>query len=155
MLKTWTDRQLTEAFNKCDSIAGVLRELSLTPAGGNYKSIQMHMRRLDLDPSSLSVQRWRRGSTHPVWRYSLEEILVENSSYNNTTNLRKRLLSEGVFKAQCSSCVNKRWMGEDIPLELDHINGVNNDNRLENLRLLCPNCHAQTPTYCSKNRKAT
>lgn len=68
--------------------------------------------------------------------------------------------TEGLFTVhsnslfhKCESCNLEEWLGNKIPLELDHINGVNNDNRIENLRILCPNCHALTPTYRGKNIK--
>jgi 5-methylcytosine-specific restriction endonuclease McrA len=64
-------------------------------------------------------------------------------------------LREGIFEHRCANCRNTRWLNQPIPLELDHINGNNKDNRLKNLRLLCPNCHAQTPTYRSKKRSKT
>lgn len=68
-------------------------------------------------------------------------------------NLRLRLLRDGVFEHICSECKNTEWNSKPIPLELDHINGNHYDNELSNLRLLCPNCHAQTDTYCGKNKK--
>ena len=65
--------------------------------------------------------------------------------------LRQRLIKEGLKLHQCESCLCETWMGQPIPLELDHINGDRWDSRLENLRLLCPNCHAQTDTYRGRN----
>jgi Zn finger protein HypA/HybF involved in hydrogenase expression len=83
-------------------------------------------------------------------KFGLEQILVENSTFQ-TNKLRKRLLETGLKEHKCENCNNTEWMGKPIPLELSHKNGVNNDHRLENLELLCPNCHAQTPTYRGKN----
>ncbi len=64
-----------------------------------------------------------------------------------------RLFKEGIKKEQCENCNNTHWLNKKIPLELDHINGNNTDNRIENLRILCPNCHALTLTYRGKNKK--
>jgi hypothetical protein len=75
---------------------------------------------------------------------------VANSSYQSY-KLKRRLREEGLKKEQCERCMNVLWNGEKIPLELHHINGNGRDNRLENLLLLCPNCHAQTKTYREKN----
>lgn len=80
----------------------------------------------------------------------LEEILVENSTYQSN-KLRKRLLKAGIKLPCCEMCNRTEWMGSPIPLELDHINGNKHDNRLFNLRVICPNCHATTETYRGKN----
>lgn len=67
--------------------------------------------------------------------------------------LKKRLIEEGLLEHKCSKCGNgPTWLGEELTLQLDHINGDSKDNRLENLRFLCPNCHSQTDTYCSRNK---
>jgi len=81
--------------------------------------------------------------------YSLEKVFVENSSYSQL--LVKRYYMDQCENKACSICDIKDWQEKPLILELDHINGINNDNRIENLRLLCPNCHSQTPTYKSKN----
>lgn len=84
-------------------------------------------------------------------KQSIESILVEQSSYQ-TNKLRHRLLKEGIKEYKCENCQRTTWNDLPIPLELDHKNGSNSDHRLENLQLLCPNCHAQTDTYRGKNR---
>jgi 5-methylcytosine-specific restriction endonuclease McrA len=84
----------------------------------------------------------------------LEEILVENSTYTNRTALKTRLLKEGLITYECAICKNKgEWNGNPLTLQLDHINGINNDHRLENLRFLCPNCHSQTNTFSGRNKR--
>ena len=65
--------------------------------------------------------------------------------------LKKRLLRAGLLTNACAVCGINQWQGRPLVLELDHINGVSDDHRLENLRLLCPNCHSQTDTYCGRN----
>ncbi len=78
----------------------------------------------------------------------LEEILVENSNYHRAS-LKARLLALGILKNKCSSCgLGSEWNGKPLVLHIEHKNGIGNDNRLENLAILCPNCHSQTPTYC-------
>ena len=80
----------------------------------------------------------------------LAEILVAGRLVNSA-KLRKRLIAEGLKEEQCEMCGRRAWMGEPIPLELEHTNGQRGDNRFENLRLLCPNCHSFTPTYRGRN----
>jgi hypothetical protein len=84
---------------------------------------------------------------------SLDEILVVNSTYTSTATLRRRLIKAGLKEARCESCGISEWQGQPLPLALDHINGVHTDNRLENLRILCPNCHALPDTWCVRNRE--
>ena len=81
----------------------------------------------------------------------LSEILVKNSSFRSADKLRKRLLKEKIKPHKCECCGRKTWKGCKIPLELHHINGIRSDNRIENLQLLCPNCHALTNNYRGRN----
>lgn len=80
----------------------------------------------------------------------LEELLVSGRP-THTGKLRQRLVEEGFKEHRGENCRRATWLGQPIPLELDHVNGQRDDNRLENLRLLCPNCHALTPTYRGRN----
>ena len=79
--------------------------------------------------------------------------MVKNSSYTNFFRLKKRIINENLIEYKCSICGIENWNNKPIVLQLDHINGNNRDNRIENLRFLCPNCHSQTETFCKKNKK--
>lgn len=82
-----------------------------------------------------------------------EDVFVENSTYARH-NIKKRLIKQKLIEYKCSLCPNEGFHNEKpLVLQLDHVNGINNDNRLENLRFLCPNCHSQQETFAAKNRK--
>jgi hypothetical protein len=85
-------------------------------------------------------------------RVSLETMLTEKSTAQRKT-LKSRLITAGLLKNECYKCGISEWLGKPLSLDLDHINGINDDNRLENLRILCPNCHSQTETYRGRNAK--
>ena len=132
----------------------VLNCIGLVPAGGNYKTVHTRVRQLGLDTSHWTGAAWNQGARFQKFGKCtpLGELLTENSEYNFTSGLKKRLLKEGVKMHGCEEYELKLWRGKPIPLELHHRNGINNDHRLENLQLLCPNCHAQTNSYRGKNQ---
>ena len=145
----WTDEQLTAAVRDSESVSAVLRQLGYPPSGGMHRMIVGHIRRLGLDTGHFLGQGWSRGRrlrTRPF--RPLEEIRVRNSDYTNTGHLRRRLVDAGVKPTHCEICETSEWLGRPVPLHLDHVNGDHTDNRLENLRILCPNCHALTATWC-------
>jgi hypothetical protein len=154
--RRYTDDDLKSAIATSFSLAEVLRKLNVRDAGGNYDLVKRRIKALNLDTSHFTGGAWLRGRENPFVRQrALDEILVENSTYVSSNNLRKRLMAEGIFEHCCVSCGLETWLENKIPLEIDHINGNRRDNRIENLRLLCPNCHALTATYRGKNKKSS
>src|SRR5665213_3090526 len=148
------DAYLMEAVRKEKSIAGVLRALQMRVGGGNYGTVKRAIAELQLNTSHWTGKGHRKGSRDPVVKARpLCEVLVRGVPFNSNA-LRLRLLREGIFVAECADCHLTQWRGRGIPLELDHRDGVRDNNELTNLRLLCPNCHAMTPTYRGRNRQA-
>jgi 5-methylcytosine-specific restriction endonuclease McrA len=153
--RSWTDEELVAAVARSFSYRMVLVELKLIPAGGNYDQIKKRIGILNIDNSHFTGSRWNVGVRRKRTRYGqrLSELLVENSDYQSF-KLKTRLFSEGLKKQECELCSwNEMSVDGRIPLELDHINGVHSDNRLENLRILCPNCHSLQPTHRGRNKK--
>jgi len=128
----------------------VLQTLGVAAYGGNYDVLRRAIKYFGLNTSHFTGQAWNKGKTLPA-RIPTDQYL-RNKLYIQSHKLRNRLLKEGYFEHICAECQNTLWQNQPIPLELDHINGDNKDNRLKNLRLLCPNCHALTPTFRSKNK---
>lgn len=146
--------KLAEIVKRSDSITGILKSFELYNKGNNYKTLYL---RLKLDGIDFShIKRGNKGKKFPnAKKIPLEEILTENSTYNRS-HLKQRLLKNGMLKNECYECkLGTEWNGKKISLQIDHINGVSNDNRLENLRIICPNCHSQTQNFAGKNFKRT
>lgn len=147
----WTDEQFIEIVAANYSIAGVIKALGLVPAGGNYTTVNNKIKELNLDTSHFTGRGWNVGlKFKPKKAKPLSEILVEDSNYQSF-KLAQRLLKEGIKEHKCERCKRTEWEEVPIPLELHHINGTRTDNRLSNLQLLCPNCHALTDSYRGKN----
>ena len=149
----YTDKEFIDTVKSSLSYAEVMRKIGLTPAGGNYETVKRKIIELNLDTSHMTGKVCNQGERYRDIKKAqpLSEILIENSTFTNTNSLRKRLLRENVKEHKCECCNEETWLGEPIALELHHINGIKSDNRIENLQILCPNCHAFTDNYRGKN----
>lgn len=151
--KSKSFEEVRSAVLNAHSYRQALINLNIIPKGGNYKIIKRLIKEYNIDISHFKGHGWNKGLTlksNP--KISLDDILIENSSYQSY-KLKLRLIKENIKQSICEICKLTAWLDKPIPLELDHINGINSDNRLENLRLICPNCHAQTDNYRGKNIK--
>ena len=126
-----------------------LLKLGLKPYGGNYRVLQKHLDKYEIDTSHFLGQGWNKNNSpadiKPIEKYFNNEISI--TSYK----LKNRILKENLKPYKCEICGLSRWNNQKIPLELHHVNGNNKDNSFENLQFLCPNCHALTDNY--RNRK--
>ncbi len=144
---------MINAASKSTSVRQVISKLGLVEAGGNYEQIKKYLKFYKIDTKHFTGVGWSKGLRRigkPI--LSLESILTINNYYQSF-HLKNRLYNAGIKDKKCEEC---GWakMSEDgrIPLELDHINGDRHDNRLENLRILCPNCHSLKTTHRGLNR---
>ena len=145
----YTEEDLRKAISTSTSYRQTLLKLKVKAAGGNYEVLKKAIKHFKIDTSHMLGQSSNKNKTFGPKR-DLSEYL-SNKFPIQSNKLKKRLLKEKVFEHKCSKCNLKDWIGKKIPIELDHINGDRNNNSLYNLRLLCPNCHAQTNTYRGKN----
>lgn len=143
------DEKVREAWIGAKSMTDIIRNLGQPFGSASYLNVKRAAERLGLPlPSgkhdnSAAVEKNRR---------PLSDILVERSTYTGRQNLKKRLIKEGLIKDVCVECGQPpEWNGKLLTLQVDHINGVGDDNRIENLRILCPNCHTQTSTFGFRN----
>jgi 5-methylcytosine-specific restriction endonuclease McrA len=154
--RTWDVKTLLSSAPKVSSYRQLLVRLGLREAGGNYTQMKKYLAEYSVDISHFKHQAWNRGlrgTGKP--RLSLQDILVKGSSFQSF-KLKKRLFAEGIKTKACEECGWARVSADGyLPLELDHINGDRKDNRLENLRVLCPNCHSLKPTHRGKNKRRT
>jgi len=152
--RKWSEQDLKKAAKQSTSIRQVLQKIGLIEAGGNYAQVKKYLKTYKIDTSHFKGQAWNkglRGIGKPI--IPLDKILVKNSNFQSY-KLKNRLFNAKLKKAMCEKCGwSKKSKDGRIPLELDHINGNSNDNRLKNLRILCPNCHSLEPTHRGCNRK--
>ena len=152
--RKWTIESLKNAAKSSYSFRQVIQKLGLIPAGGNYDQVKHYIKLHKIDISHFKGQAWNKGVkglTFP--RKKLRDILKKNTNFQSF-KLKKRLFLEGLKEQKCEECGwCKKSTDGRIPVELDHINGDRYDNRLKNLRILCPNCHSLKTTHRGKNKR--
>lgn len=142
-----TDQEIIDAAKLSKSASQAAQILGI-----QYGTYRVHAKRLGV----FVKNQGSKGTNKPInddRKYTLQDILDGKYPYYQTNKLRKRLISEGVKKEKCDICGITEWLGEKVSLELDHIDGNSYNHRLDNLRIICPNCHSQTTTYRGKNIK--
>ena len=148
--RNYTDSDFIEAWTTSGSVRQVLGKLGLVEAGGNYACAKKRADALGLTKEHMHGQSWNKGKKVGPKR-PVEEYLSNQRPIQSYT-LKNRLLAEGLKQHKCEFCGITEWNGQPAPIELDHIDGNRYNNTIENLRILCPNCHAQTDTYRGKNK---
>ena len=158
-IQTISKNELQNILDTSYSQLEVLQKLGFERVSSNRLTLQDRIKK-----DGLCVKKWNENRELKKKRnleklkrskvLPLKEILVENSTYASSVNLKNRLINEGLLKNECVECgCRNMWNKKPISLQLDHIDGNHKDNRLENLRILCPNCHSQTETWGGKKKK--
>lgn len=152
--RSWTDEELILAVKESYSYRSVLIKLKLIPAGGNYQQIKTRIAILKLPTDHFTGKGWNVGlKFRPKTSVNIENILQRDTDVQSY-KLKNRLFQLGLKRPMCELCGwHETSVDGRVPVELDHINGDRKDNRLENLRILCPNCHSLQSTHRGKNKK--
>ncbi len=138
--REYTDQDIINNSKNVKSIAGLLRSLDLVPVGGNYRNMKRLLQKLNVDTSHWTGQGWSVGQRKKDW-----------SKYTRCHSLKKHLIKEKGHK--CQNCDLTHWLNELISLEVHHIDGDSSNNDVNNLQILCPNCHSVTENYRGRKNK--
>lgn len=147
---------LKQIVEESRTYSEVLKKLGLRAAGGNFKTLKKNIGKYELDIQHFNpslVRKEKLNNFKELFiKKDINEYLVENSTYGRV-HLKERLYDEKLKERKCELCgQDEEWNGKKMSLILDHKNGCWNDNRLENLRIVCPNCNATLDTHCGKQR---
>ena len=150
-------QDLTLATKTSMSYAEVLKKLNLKQSGSMQSRIKKEIKNIGLDIGHFTGQAWCRGKTilddSRLEKKNGTNVFIENSKFSKAY-VRNLIKKKKLIEYKCQHCNNSGlWLNQKLTLQLDHINGNSTDQRLENLRFLCPNCHSQTDTFCAKNKK--
>lgn len=144
-----TEQEYRDAAKNAKSIAEMCKLLGRTPCGAGYSIMKKKIEEYNIDTSHFTGQRWNKGQYfgEKTCLISLDDILNNNVEYKSLC-LKERLFNTGLKERKCEKCgCGEEWCGEKLSLELHHIDGNHKNNVLENLQILCPNCHSQTKGF--------
>lgn len=136
------------------SYAEVARKLGMHSKGGNYNTLRRNIIKWNIDTKHFVGRGWSKRQKLLNSRTPLK-FYLDNSKPINPWKLKKKLIAVGIKKNECEICGISEWNHKPIACQLHHKNGNNKDNRLENLQILCPNCHSQTDNYAGKSLRTT
>jgi hypothetical protein len=148
----YSREEIAEAISKSNSISEAMRSMGLIPRGSNYEIFRKKVLSYGINTSHFDISERNRASALKGCRSKeqfIKDVLVKDGPGWTSHNLKHKLFKLDILKNECSECgLLPMWRGKKLVLHLDHINGDSRDNRMQNLRILCPNCHSQTETYC-------
>lgn len=142
-----TKEELQKAVDGANSYSEILRNLGKSKSGSAVKLLKQKLEEFEIVVSFDQSKQAENFKKKPI------EFYLQENRDCDSKSLKKRLIEEGFKQDVCECCgIGNIWNGHPLTLQLDHINGIHSDNRLQNLRILCPNCHSQTPTWGMKSR---
>jgi hypothetical protein len=145
--------EFKKIVDESNTYTEVVIKLGLSPrCSGNFQTVKKYIKKHEIDISHFTKGEFQVGNT-PKNKKRLDEVLIENS-YFSRNNLKRKLYNENIKEKKCEICgIGQDWYnGTKIVHILDHINGNPYDNRIENLRIICPNCNSTLDTNCGKNK---
>lgn len=156
MKANYSKENLESVIRESFSLAEVLRKIGLRDAGSNFVTLKKYIDKYGLNTSHFTGERWNKGKTEftdkRVKAKDIEDVF-NNKIPIKTYNLKEKLFTLGYKEKKCEKCgCGTEWEGLPLTLELHHIDGNHYNNNLNNLQILCPNCHSQTETYRSRNK---
>ena len=147
----YTKELLEEKVQNCYSFAELCRRLGLKPEDSNPKTVRKKMDQFGIDYSHFTGKVWNKNGNNLVYVEKYSPNLCEHSSLT-TTQAKELAYKLGLKECKCEICGISEWQGKPITCDLHHINGDSTDNRIENLQILCPNCHSQTDNFRNKKK---